>query len=301
MQENQAGKGYLLVIGATFFWGFQGIISSIALAANYQPLAISAFRLFFSFLMLFIGAIIFKPQILVLRLKDIPFFLTYGVLAMGIFHTVYVYAILLAGVSVTSMLLYTAPTFAVIISRVLYQEKITWQKALAIFLTLLGCLAISLQGLLVADINILGVGFGLISGFIYACWYILSKKGVSTYGAWKTNMYGMFFGSLFIFVIAIPMGQITTRVLEPKFILLIVSAALFTTVIPHLMFTSSLKFIEVGKASIMSNLELAVSIIMATVILHEVLTPGKIAGMTFIVSAILILVWKDLQKMRKVA
>ena len=113
-------------------------------------------------------------------------------------------------------------------------------------------------------------------------------------------MFGMLFGAMFVFAIALPMGQLNQQTLEPKFLLLVASMAIFTTVIPHLMFTSSLKYIEVSKASIMSNLELAVSIIMATVILKEVLTPGKIAGMIFIISAIILLVWKDLQNWRRV-
>jgi DME family drug/metabolite transporter len=108
-------KGYLAVLMAAFFWGSQGIISKKVMLDGFDPLALAAFRMTLTFFLLLVGILVFKPQKLKIEVKDIPFFLLFGLVGVGVFHACFNYAIYYAGVSIAVMLLYTAPAFVAII------------------------------------------------------------------------------------------------------------------------------------------------------------------------------------------
>ena len=79
------------------------------------------------------------------------------------------------------------------------------------------------------------------------------------------------------------------ELLSLQAIIAIIGLAIFCTVMPFLLYTTGLKKLEAGKASILATIEPIVSAIVGLIFFQEVFDLTKILGMICIISAILIL------------
>lgn len=129
---------------------------------------------------------------------------------------------------------------------------------------------------------------GLGAGFGYALYSIFSKMIIDKYEAVTIITY--------TFVVAaigsIPLSGIIYHVnelLSLQAIIATIGLAIFCTVMPFLLYTTGLKKLEAGKASILATIEPIVSAIVGLIFFQEVFDLTKILGMICIISAILIL------------
>ena len=75
--------------------------------------------------------------------------------------------------AVSAILLYTAPIFVMIMSVIFFKEKITAKKITAFIVAIVGCALVS--GIATgASINAKGIIFGVLSGFAYSLYGILT-------------------------------------------------------------------------------------------------------------------------------
>jgi DME family drug/metabolite transporter len=285
-------KGYLAVLMAAFFWGSQGIIGKKVMLDGFDPLALAAFRMTLTFFLLLVGILVFKPQKLKIEVKDIPFFLLFGLVGVGVFHACFNYAIYYAGVSIAVMLLYTAPAFVAIISTIFLKEPLTKNKIMAICLTIIGCVSISWAGGDELDLNLLGILFGILTGLSYALWNVMCKKAVSKYSPLTVNLYSIGAGSLVLLLMTA--GQKVQAIqFQPNVFLIIAFMALANTILPDSFYAYSMKFLDASTASVLANAELLIAIILAWVLYHEPLSGFKLLGFLAILVAIGFLVWED--------
>src|SRR5699024_1644672 len=114
-----------------------------------------------------------------LRLKrwtDIKYFIGTGIFSIIFFNYTMFKTIELASISISAALLYTGPAFVVILSRLIFKEKLTNQKLIALILTLIGTsLVVELFPLSVDNLPISTILIGLCSGLGYALYSIFSK------------------------------------------------------------------------------------------------------------------------------
>lgn len=288
-------KGYLAVLIAAFFWGSQGVIGKKVMLVGFDPLALAAYRMTLTSLIFLIGIGLFNPKLLKIEVKDIPFFLVFGLVGIGLFHASYNYAIYYAGVSTAVMLLYTAPTFVAIISAIFLKEPLTAAKIIAIILTLLGCITLSWSGEQGLNFSGLGIFFGVLTGLSYALWNVLCKKAVSKYSHWTVNLYSMSAGSLSLLLMAAPRKVLQVD-WQPELIWVLALMAVANTLLPDTFYAYGMKFLEATKASILANGELLIAVFLAFVVLQEPLTFRKLLGLTAIIGAISLLVYEDLKK-----
>ena len=132
---------------------------------------------------LFLGVFIFikDKTMFKVSLKDLPFIVFMGV---GCFMTVcllYTISIKENGSSVAAMLMYTSPIWTVIISRFLFNEKITLVKALALIGVLGGCALLSFGGEL--RLSVKGLLVGLATGVFLALYGVCGKAADKKYSA----------------------------------------------------------------------------------------------------------------------
>jgi DME family drug/metabolite transporter len=285
-------KGYLAVLAAAFFWGSQGVIGKKVMLVGFDPLALATYRMTFTFLIFLVGIGVFQPQRLKIKVEDIPFFLFFGLIGVGLFHFCFNYAIYYVGVSTAIMLVYTAPAFVAIISALFLKEPLTINKIIAIVLTLIGCVAISWSNGDSLSFHWLGIIFGLLTGLSYALWNVMCKKAVSKYSPLTVNLYSMGAGSLFLLLMAAPQKVLAVG-WQPKIFLVIALMALANTVLPDSLYAYGMKFLEASKASILANAELLIAVILASIFLNEPVAGFKLLGFFAILVAIGLLVRED--------
>lgn len=85
------------------------------------------------------------------------------------------------GVSVATLAYYCGPVFVMVLSPILFKEKLTWTKVCGFLAVLTGMFLVNMQ-VLSEGKNAFGVLYGIMSAVLYACMVIFNKKAKSITG-----------------------------------------------------------------------------------------------------------------------
>lgn len=278
----------LYIIAAGVLWGILSIFVKSLSAAGLTSLEIVAVRAFFAAVTLLIICCAKNPQLLKIRLRDIPLFLGTGIVSIVLFNTCYFTTIQISGVSTAALLLYTAPAMVMLLSIPILKEKFSRTKALALLFTVIGLVFIT--GILTSQepISAAALLIGLGSGFGYAMYSIFGKFLVDKYDSLTITTYTFVVALLGLLPFLHP-GKIAACIATAPGLASGAATGIVCTVLPFLFYTKGLKTVEAGKASILATVEPLVATVVGCVIFHEAVTFGKIMGIVFLFLAILIL------------
>ncbi|MDY2627161.1 MAG: DMT family transporter [Lachnospiraceae bacterium] len=130
----------LIVLSAGILWGMIGIFIRTLSAAGLSSLQIVFMRVVFGGLLLSAAALIKDYKMLKIRWKDCWCFLGTGIAGFAFFNYCYFSTMQYASLSVAAVLLYMAPSFVILFSSVLFQERITFRKICALIFAFSGCM-----------------------------------------------------------------------------------------------------------------------------------------------------------------
>jgi len=246
----------LIPVIAGIFWGSVGIFVRTLSAGGLTSGTILAARFGFATIALLIFLLIYDKNMLKIKLKDLWVFLGAGILGMLGLNYCYNKSIGNLTLSLAAVLLSLAPIFVMILAAILFKEKITKHKVICMFVAILGCLLVS--GLLEVKggvtWSVYGIFIGIMSAFFYALYSIFSKYGMQrNYHSFTI----LFYSLLIATIVLIPLsdwGNLGTYVSEApvKRILFLIIHSIITSVMPYLLFTFSLNYVEAGKAAILA-------------------------------------------------
>lgn len=270
-------------------WGIISIFVNQLRIIGFNSMQVVSIRVLFSALVLVFYLLIKDRQQLKIKLKDIPLFIGTGVGSIIFFNYCYFEAIdIIGGASIPALLLYTAPIFVMILSVILFKEKITKKKLISLVMTFLG-LALVTGAFSSSDkISIFALLLGLGSGLGYALYSIFGKFLVDKYSAITITTYTFVIATIF----SVPFSEIVQNLdllISPKGILSALALAVVSTVLPFLLYTKGLYGMEAGKASILATVEPFVATIVGVLFFKETMTSFKIIGMLLVLLAIIIL------------
>lgn len=282
-------KNALYIIVAGTLWGIISIFVNQLRIIGFNSMQVVSIRVLFSALVLVFYLLIKDRQQLKIKLKDIPLFIGTGVGSIIFFNYCYFEAIdIIGGASIPALLLYTAPIFVMILSVILFKEKITKKKLISLVMTFLG-LALVTGAFSSSDkISIFALLLGLGSGLGYALYSIFGKFLVDKYSAITITTYTFVVATIF----AVPFSGIVQNfdlLISLKGILSALALAVVSTVLPFLLYTKGLYGMEAGKASILATVEPFVATIVGVLFFKETMTSFKIIGMLLVLLAIIIL------------
>ena len=284
---NSEKKAALQVLTAGCLWGCIGIFLKMLAAAGIDSLQAVALRVVVTALFYVVFLLIKNPSALKIRLKDLCIFICSGICSVVFFSWCYFNAITESSMGVAAVLLYTAPIFVMLMSAVLFREKMTGKKVLALFLAFLGCGLVSgMAG--GGGLTLRALLFGLGAGFGYALYSIFGVIGLRKYDsltvtAWSFIMAGL--ASLPLAKPAVILGGLTSV----TGILGALGICLFNCILPYLLYTRGLQGMEAGKASTLATVEPVVAAVLGIVLYKEDVTIQKIAGIVLVLAAVLYL------------
>ena len=257
--------------------------------AGFSSLEVAQLRCVVAAAVLFIIMAARDRTQLRIRLKDLWCFLGTGILSIIFFNYCYFTTIQMTSLSVAAVLLYTAPAFVIVLSAILFGERITKWKISALALTILGCVCVS--GLLRGGAALTLYGFltGLGAGLGYALYSIFGRYALD-------RGYGSMTISFYTFLVAaagtipmVPEGHIASTLAQsPSTAGFVVLFGIITTVIPYLSYTRGLQGVENGQASIIASVEPVVATLLGILVFHEPLHADEAAGILLILGAIAI-------------
>lgn len=277
---------YILLAGC--LWGIISIFINRLNDMGFQSIQCVALRTLITALILLVCLLLTDREKLKVHLRDLPFFLGTGIGSIVFFNYCYFRAIQMTGSSsVPALLLYTSPVFVMLLSAVLFRERITASKVTAMAVTFLGLLfvtgAFSDGGGLSAAVLLLGLGAGL----GYALYSIFGKFVIKKYDDLTVTFYTFAFAAAG----SVPIAALTEPAPKPETagLLWALCMALFSTVLPFLFYTKGLRGMDAGRAAILAAVEPFVAAAVGVTVFHEAFTIYKLAGMICIIAAIILL------------
>ena len=122
MKKDTLGTLYVLIAG--ILWGTMGLFVNYFDSLGLGSIDIAGVRVFFAAILVVIFILIKNPKLLCIKLKDIWCFIGSGLISLMIFTVCYFRTIVLSSMSVAAVLLYTSPVFVILLSLIIFKERI---------------------------------------------------------------------------------------------------------------------------------------------------------------------------------
>lgn len=282
--------GYVLVITAALCWATIGLFYTVAVRRfGLHPLTVVAYRTLLAAVLL--GAVLglSSPRSLVVRREHLVWFAAYVVLGIVVFYIAYVYAIILVGMAVAAVLLYTAPAWVAVIASIFLKEPFSARVAAALLLTWVGVFLVAqAYDLGHLNVNRWGVAAGLLSGLTYGLYSVFQKVLVRTYRPWAVQWHGLFWGGLILALLQAG-DALTYPLALPAVWPWLVGLALIPTLGGGLAYAIGVQWIPVSVASIVATLEPVAAALLGYLVLGERLSPPQWMGGACILTAVWLL------------
>lgn len=279
---------YACILAAAACWGCIGLFNRPLLNAGIAPENLVVIRNLGGLAVLALFFLCTDRSVFKMKAKHLPIFIATGIISVVLFTLCYFNAQKLCSLSVSAILLYTAPAMVVLMSALVFKEKITGKKLLALALALLGCALVT--GVFMGGLSLTtkGLLFGLGAAFFYALYSIFAPFGLRHYSPLAVVFWTFVFAALGALFVA-DWGNLMTVLSVPQNALLAAGLVLLSTVAPYILYTKGLANVESGKASIMASIEPVVGTLVGTLVFGEPISAGVFLGLACILACVYIL------------
>lgn len=276
------------VLLAGILWGSMGLFVRLLNAAGLYALEVAQLRFLLGAFFVGLYLLIFHRDRFRIRVRDLWCFLGTGLCSLLFFSWCYFTGMGVASLSVMSVLLYTAPVFVMLLSCLLFHERLTAKKLLALAMSVGGCVLVS--GLGGAQLGLNGLLLGLGAGFGYALYSIFGRFAINRgYDSWTITFYSFLVCALGCAFLAD--WRAISAIVLPDASLLGWSAAmaLFTGFLAYVFYTKGLEGMPSSRASILASIEPVTATVLGTLVFHEPLDWTGAAGIALVLGAIAVL------------
>lgn len=288
--ENKTAKtalSVIMILLAASGWGLIGVFSRPLSTAGLNSIQMTFIRSIIVIIGIGLLLLIKDRTLFHIKLKDCWLFLGTGIISIVFFNVCYFSTIEMTTLATASILLYTAPCFVMLMSALFFKEQITLQKLAALAFAFLGCMLVS--GFAGGDISLTALIIGIGSGLGYASYSIFGKIALQKYHTFTVIFYTFLVSSICLLPFAGPSGVILTFTADTRTLFLALGLGIVSTVMPYICYTTGLKHVEAGKASVLAFAEPMVATIAGILIFHEQLHLKNALGIGLIFGAIVLL------------
>ena len=248
---------FLMPIVAGIMFGAGGVFVRTLIAYGFSNPMVLWARVSFAALILFLFMLIYDKKLLKIRLKDLPIFIGTGLAGTMSLNLCFNEAIKTLSLSLTTVLLSTAPVFVMILASIFFKEKVTRKKVFCVIFVIVGCIFAS--GLVDSPAGTMssfsGILFGIGSAVFYSLYSIFSRLATNRgYHAYTV----IFYSVLLITIVLLPtidfslFGSFIADA-PGKHMVFLVFHSLCVSVVPYVCITMALTFMEAGRVSILAS------------------------------------------------
>ena len=293
-KDSKATTGYILVLCAGILWGSIGFFvrKLNELGADTELTA---------FMRIFCAWVILIPLLMGISLKSgrnyfkiskkglLQCFVM-GLVTQAFFNLSYSGCINSVGVAMGSVLLYTAPIFVSILSRLLFKEEINARKGISLVINIVGCFIMVTGG----DLSVLGVSgtgilLGIGAGFFYAMVTILGKFTSDEVDPFTMVFYNFLFGWISLALISNPIPKIAA-VSDLHFWLLAFGYGLIPTVGSYLFYMNGISHdVELSRVPVIASVEPIIATIIGLLVFGENITLVNALGLVIVLFSIVLM------------
>lgn len=188
-------------------------------------------------------------------------------------------------VAIGSLCNYLAPVIVVFLSPLLYKDKLTFKKVACILTAFVGIVFISgvIEGGF-ENVNLLGIGLGLLSALCFVGIIIFNKKIVDI-PVFDKVVIQLFISALAVMPYAILHNIGTTIELDTRSILLTLLLCIVHTGVAYCLYFGSMPLLPVQSISILGYIEPVMCIVISFLFLNEPLTLFGVIGAILILGS----------------
>lgn len=279
---------YLSILLAAALWGAIGLWNRRLMAGGLSPTGIVTVRNFGGMALLCAVFAVKDRSVFRVKREHLKYFFGTGVISVVLFTICYFSCQKICSLAVASILLYTAPSFVVLLSALLWKEPVTKRKIAALLLTLVGCAMVC--GLFSGGVTVTltGILLGLGAGFFYALYSIFGRYALAHYDSMTVTVWTFLFAGPASLVLIRP-ADLAAMSADASMPLTALGLVIFSTVLPYIFYTGGLARVESGKASIMASLEPVVASLVGVVVFGEPMTALTAAGILCVLGGVAVL------------
>lgn len=285
--KNNEFKGYLLVFIGGILWGTIGPFIRIMEYNNSSTSLTSFLRMAFAFIILVVITITkYGFRSLKIDKKSLLFCAILGLICHSIYNIFYSIAVALTGVTISAVLLNVAPVFTAMMSGLLFKEKITKEKAIALVINIFGCILAATGGKIDASmLSITGILCGLGAGFCYSMTAIIGRFVGEKSNAFVISTYSYMFATIFLIIFTNPCE--TPAVLNIYVLTTGFFYALIPTAIAYIFYYQGVQLItEISRVPIIASVETAIAGIIGIAAFHEKINAMNLLGILLVMASI---------------
>jgi len=270
-------QAYLKYISALLLFGSNGIVASYILLNSYE---IVFTRTLIGSLFLIAVFVLSKGKFNSWGNKEHFRYIVISGIAMGASWIFLFEAFKQIGVSIATLAYYCGPVIVIVLSPLVFNERITIQKILGLFAVLLGMLFVNGSALMQSGFS-WGLFCGVMSAFMYAIMVIFNKKATRITGLENTiYQLSVSFFTVMIFTLIVKQGMTIT--FSPQSILPILFLGIVNTGIGCYLYFSSIQKLPAQSVAICGYLEPLSALVFSALLLQERLTLIQIVGAVLI-------------------
>ena len=275
-------KAYIKYIAGLLLFGSNGVVASFISLSSCE---IVLLRTFFGSLMLLGIFLLTRQKFTALRHKKDLLFIALSGAAMAADWLFLFEAYARIGVSLGMLINYSGPAIVMVLSPLIFKERLTWRKVLALLAALAGVFLIG-GGALSGGINLPGLVFAVLSAFSYAAMVICNKKSEHVTGL--ENSLLQLLATLVVVAVYVGIRQGFEVNISSGEWLPVLWLGLINTGLGCYLYFSSIGSLPVQTVSVCGYLEPLSAVLLAAVILHETMLPLQYAGAVLIIGGALL-------------
>lgn len=279
---------HFCVLAAGILWGLIGLMNRRLAAAGLSVGSIVLIRNLGSMLLLGLIFLLMDPKIFRIRARHIPIFLGTGVVSVLFFTLCYFSCQKLCSLAAAAVLLYTSPAFVVVLSAILWKDRITGKKLLALLLAFLGATFVTGLWSGGAAVTLRGALLGVASGLFYGLYSIFGRYALRHYKPFTVTFYTFLFAGLGALAALRP-AELAAGFAQPGVALTAFSLICVCTVAPYLLYTFGLAGMDSGKAAILASVEPVTAAFVGVLAFGEPMRAGVLLGLGCILLCVFIL------------
>ena len=225
-----------------------------------------------------------------IKWRDCWCFIGTGIGSIVLFNYCYFATIQRTSVSVAVILLYTSPLFVTLLSRVLFGERLSLRKIIALAMVFAGCVMVSGVCGGGARLSTSGLLLGLCAGLTYALYSIFGRYAQQRgYSATAITFWSFMLAAIAVIFITPWLSVCHAFANAPHLWLYLAGLVIISTILPYCFYTAGLTKLELSAASVIVAVEPVTATIIGTIFFREPLTIFIITGIALVLAALWLL------------
>jgi drug/metabolite transporter (DMT)-like permease len=289
---------FLGVLGVVLF-SSKAVMVKLAYKYNVDAITMLLLRMLFSFPFYVVIAYLYRNENQDIKntKKDYYWVVFFGVVGYYLASFFDFVGLSYIKASLERIILFVYPTIVILLNRLFLKQPITKIQIVAIFLSYLGIIIAFSDEVDISGNNVyLGGLFILLSAITYASYLVGSGWLIPKFGVVKFTAYAMLVSCFCVFIHFSIISEIDLFTLPWQVYLLGFLIAIFATVIPSFLVSTSIKIISSSNFAIVAGIGPISTIILASFFLNETLTLFQFLGALLVIIGIVITSIKKAKK-----